>query len=209
MKIIIADYGMGNLLNVQKAFAYLGYSSEITQDPEEVAKADKLVLPGVGAFGSAMSFLKGIRSEKGRTMREAVLAFYQKGTPLLGICLGMQLLFEESEEYGCHQGLGIISGRVVRFPDRPGLKVPQMGWNSLLIQQPDHPLLRGIPEGSMVYFVHSYYCVPSDYSTVLALTEYGLPFCSVVGKDNVMATQFHPEKSGQVGLQILRNFAEI
>jgi len=200
--IVIVDYGMGNLRSVQKAFERFGHPAEITGDPNRVAEADKVVLPGVGAFCDAIARL-----------REAdfvapLTAHIRRGKPFLGICLGLQLLFTRSYEDGCHTGLDVFPGEVVRFADEPGLKVPHMGWNELQIKLPA-PVLHGVAEGSAVYFVHSYYVVPREPQIVAAETSYPRPFASAVWRDNVFATQFHPEKSQQVGLTILRNFAEL
>jgi imidazole glycerol-phosphate synthase subunit HisH len=202
--ITIIDYGMGNLRSVQKGFEKVGFDAKVTDDPREVSKAERLVLPGVGAFRDCMTNLR----EGGFV--EPILRHVESGRPFLGICLGLQLLFTESEEFGRHQGLGIVPGRVVRFPegmrDRDGeLKVPHMGWNEIAIRRPA-PIFRGIEDGSSVYFVHSYYVVPEDPEVTATETDYGLSFCSSIWKDNVMATQFHPEKSQQVGLKILKNF---
>jgi glutamine amidotransferase len=207
-EIVIIDYGMGNLRSAQKAFEKVGFSARLSSDPQVVAGADKLVLPGVGAFRDC------IRNLREGGFVEPILAHVAAGRPLLGICVGLQLLFSESEEFGRHQGLGIIPGKVVRFPAgmRSGgeeLKVPHMGWNTLSIRRPS-PILTGIAEQSFVYFVHSYYAVPDDPQLVAAETTYGdVTFCASVWKDNVMATQFHPEKSQAVGLEIVRNFGKL
>lgn len=204
MDVLIIDYGMGNLRNVQKAFEHIGVLARISSQPADLAAADGLVLPGVGAFGDAIANLRSAGLVE--PIREAVAA----GKPLLGICLGLQLLFEESEEMGLHRGLGILPGRVVRFDE--GLKVPHIGWNQLRIAGTDGPqarLLDGIPDGSYAYFVHSYYVVPADPGCVLATTEYGIEFASVVGIGHVFGAQPHPEKSQEVGLRLLRNYAEI
>ncbi|MGC8834602.1 MAG: imidazole glycerol phosphate synthase subunit HisH, partial [Armatimonadota bacterium] len=161
MKIAIVDYGMGNLRSVQKALEYLGFPADITSDPEQVISADKIIVPGVGAFGAAVQNLKSLRADSGLSMFDAVVECIQSGRPMFGICLGMQLLLSVSEEMGEHRGLGIIPGRVVRFPSMPGLKVPHMGWNSLRILK-RAPALANVADGAMVYFVHSYYCVPDD-----------------------------------------------
>jgi glutamine amidotransferase len=205
--ITIIDYGMGNLRSVQKAFEQVGCQAVVTADPAVAAQADKLVLPGVGAFRDCM------RNLADGGFVAPIKAHVDAGKPFLGICLGLQLLFTESEEFGRHQGLGVIPGRVVRFPDgaREGgapLKVPHMGWNRIGIRRPA-PLYRGVPDGSFVYFVHSYYVVPDDPAVIATETGYGRPFCSSIWRDNVMATQFHPEKSQAVGLQMLRNFGEL
>ncbi len=198
--IAIVDYGMGNLRSVQKAFEKVGAAAHVIQSPREMLGADGVVLPGVGAFGQAMDNLR--TAGWSGPLREACLA----GVPFIGICLGMQLLFESSEEMGQHAGLGILEGDVKRF--NGSLKVPQMGWNQIHIEQPSQ-LLRDVPEGSFAFFVHSYYCIPRDRSVVLATTEYGCVFASVVGRGNVFGAQFHPEKSQSVGLKMLENFAAI
>lgn len=200
--IAIVDYGVGNLRSVQKAFEYVGFAAEVTADAAALAEAEAIVLPGVGAFGAAAANLRA------SGLLPAVLQVVQAGRPFLGICVGMQLLFDYSEEQYCGEipkGLGLLHGSVKRFP--PGMKVPQIGWNQLQITQGDR-LFAGVPENAHVYFVHSYYCHPDDTNCVAAKTEYGISFCAAVQQDNVMAIQFHPEKSGRVGLQILRNFGE-
>jgi len=200
--IAIIDYQMGNLRSVQKAFAKVGHEAIITSDAGELAKASKMVLPGVGAFGDAMAELR--RRDLVEPIRQAV----SSGKPFLGICLGLQLLFETGYEGGQHQGLGILPGEVVRF-DLPGeFKVPHMGWNELKIVQPA-PIYAGIEAGTHVYFVHSYYVKPRDSSVVATTTDYGIEFCSSVCQGNLYATQFHPEKSQAAGLKMLRNFAEL
>jgi glutamine amidotransferase len=198
-KLVIVDYGVGNFRNVQKAFEAVGAAAEITDSVAAVEQAKAVVLPGVGAFGDAMRHLRA------RGLDQPVLAAAQAGKPVFGICVGLQLLFDESEEMGQHRGLGILPGKVIRFPDRPGLAVPHMGWNQI---EPAgaHPLLHHISPGDFAYFAHSYYAVPANPADIIACTDYGQPFPSVVGRENVCAIQFHPEKSQQVGLQILRNF---
>ncbi len=198
--IAIVDYGRGNLRSVQKAFEYLGYRALVTSDPDAILKAEKLVLPGVGAFGDCMDNLKD------RGLDVAVREFVASGKPFLGICLGLQLLFTYSEEFGPVEGLNLVRGRVVRFP--AGLKVPHMGWNQIEIER-RCPLLEGIGSGEYFYFVHSYYVVPEDDSVVVARTEYGVPFVSMINMDNIYATQFHPEKSQKAGLRLLDNFARL
>lgn len=205
--ITIIDYGMGNLRSVQKGFEKLGFTAKVTANPADLHDAERLVLPGVGAFKDCMDNLR----EGG--FIEPIRRHVAGGRPFLGICLGLQLLFTESEEFGRHQGLGIIPGKVVRFPGDmhiagEELKVPHMGWNQIRLRQ-DAPLFRGIADGTSVYFVHSYYVIPDDPTVVAAVTDYGIEFCSAIRRDNVMATQFHPEKSQQIGLQILRNFGEM
>ena len=209
--ILIIDYGMGNLRNVQKAFEYIGVLARVSSRTQDVAQAEALVLPGVGAFGDAMAHL----AQGG--LIGPICQSVSAGKPLLGICLGLQLLFDESEEMGTHQGLGILRGRVVRFA--PGLKVPHIGWNQLQFAghqaggsaapRSPSPLLDGIPDGSYAYFVHSYHAVADDPSCVLATTDYGLAFASVVQQGNVFGAQPHPEKSQEVGLRLLSNFAAI
>ena len=205
--IAIIDYGMGNLRSVQKGFEKVGSDAVVTQDPRVVLEADKVVLPGVGAFADCMSNL-----EKGGFV-EPLLRVIREGRPFLGICLGLQLLFTEGEEFGVHRGLDIIPGRVVRFPDGmteggEALKVPHMGWNQLAFKQRP-PAFAGLDEGTNVYFVHSYYVRPEDPTVVATTTTYGIEFCSSIWKDNIVATQFHPEKSQEVGLHILKNFASM
>jgi len=198
-QIIIIDYGVGNFRNVQKAFEAIGASATISDSVEVVSKAEVVVLPGVGAFGDAMANLQQ------RELDKPVLEAVQAGKPLLGICVGLQLLFEQSQEMGAHRGLAILPGQVVRFPQT--LTVPHMGWNQIEPQQ-NHPLLKNIERGDFAYFAHSYHAVPANPTHILACTEYGQRYASVVGKDNVCAIQFHPEKSQQVGLQILKNFVD-
>jgi glutamine amidotransferase len=205
--ITIIDYGMGNLRSVQKGFERLGFAAKVTADPVDVERAGKLVLPGVGAFRDCMDNLRS------GGFVEPIKRHIEDGRPFLGICLGLQLLFTESEEFGRHQGLGIIPGRVVRFPAamRQGgeeLKVPHMGWNQITVRR-QAPIFKGVTNGAAVYFVHSYYVVPEDEGVVATVTDYGVPFCSSIWRENVMATQFHPEKSQQVGLTILKNFGEL
>lgn len=206
--IAIVDYGMGNLRSVEKAFLAVGHHAFITGDPDEVAGAERVVLPGVGAFGAAMASLRA------SGMDEAVMSAIQAGKPFLGICLGLQLLFTESEELGRHRGLDLIPGRVVRFfqpgdrsPETKTLKIPHMGWNALEVCRPAPPL-KDFPVGGMVYFVHSFYAVAEDPGVVAATSRHGIDFCAAVWKDNVFAVQFHPEKSGALGIGILRNFGE-
>ncbi len=205
--IAIIDYGMGNLRSVQKAFERVGSAAEVTADPKRLRNADKIVLPGVGAFRDCINNL-----EQGGFV-EPILQVIAEGRPFLGICLGLQLLFSESEEFGLHKGLGVIPGRVVRFPEGmqeqgEKLPVPHMGWNQISLKAAT-PLFSGIQDNSNVYFVHSYYVKPDDQSVVAATCNYGLEFCAAIRKDNVMATQFHPEKSQAIGLQMLKNFAEM
>jgi glutamine amidotransferase len=197
--IVIIDYGMGNLRSVQKAIEAVGSAAEITSDPHRVAQASKVILPGVGAFADAMAELR--RTGLGEAFREAV----HKGKPCLGVCLGLQLLFDTSTEDGEHVGLGLLPGRVVRFPARPGLKVPHMGWNTLRIKKPA-PLLAGLPAEPSVYFVHSYHAVAAVEDDIAAESDYPEPFAAVVWRDNLTACQFHPEKSQTTGLAMYANF---
>jgi glutamine amidotransferase len=200
--ITIVDYGMGNLRSVQKAFQKLGIPAEISQSPAEIARAEKLVLPGVGAFRDAIAELK--TQQMVAPLRDHIAA----GKPFLGICLGLQLLFDVSYEGGEWEGLGVVPGEVVRLEDQPGLKIPHMGWNELqIIGEPR--VLKDIPTGSHFYFVHSYHVVPREESVVAARTTHGQSFVSVIARDNLFATQFHPEKSQRLGLKLLTNFAEL
>ena len=198
----IIDYDAGNLKSVEKALQALGEETVITRDREEILAADRVILPGVGAFGDAMEKLHQYG------LVEIIRQVVQKGTPFLGICLGLQLLFEESEESQGVPGLGILKGKIRRIPNTPGLKIPHMGWNSLKIR-PEAKLFRGIEDGSYVYFVHSYYLKAEDESIVAASTEYSTVIHASVERENVFACQFHPEKSSDIGLQILKNFSEL
>lgn len=204
--IAIVNYEMGNLRSVQKALQKVGYEAEVTDDPATMEAADKLVLPGVGAYSDAMAALRE------RNLVEPLRQIIASGRPTLGICLGMQLLFETSYEDGEHAGLGILPGKVVKFaPPRPGetsYKVPHMGWNQIELQQ-SSPLYAGIETGAYFYFVHSYYVVPKNPAVIATTTDYPQPFCSSVGRNNLYATQFHPEKSQAVGLKLLENFAKL
>ncbi len=222
--IVVIDYGMGNLRSVSKALESLGAMVRVSSDPADVGKAEKVILPGVGAFPSAM------RELTARGLIGAVQDALAAGTPYLGICLGLQLLFERSEEGEGAQGLGILPGAVRRFPQAEGLKIPHIGWNQVttgqsvplathhsprltvdlgLTTQRRCPLLRGIAEGSFVYFVHSYYAEPADRSVVALEADYGVRFTAMVWRRNLFATQFHPEKSQAVGLRLLKNFVEL
>jgi glutamine amidotransferase len=206
--INIIDYEMGNLRSVANAFERLGLNARISSDPQDIASADKVVLPGGGAFRDCIDNLRH------GGFVTPLLEHIDKGKPLLGICVGMQMLFDESEEFGRHQGLGLIPGRVVRFPadmveQGERLKVPHMGWNTLKLRK-ESPLFKGIADGSYVYFVHSYYCAAEDQEDVAASCCYGdIEFCASLWRDNIMATQFHPEKSQDLGLKIFRNFGEL
>ncbi len=194
MRIAIIDYSVGNLRSVEKGLAYVGVPAKATKDPSEIDSADAIVLPGVGAFESGMRHLE--------PLKKVVLDRVGEGVPLLGVCLGMQMLYEESEEGGLHEGLGLVKGRITRFSN--GLKVPHMGWNSLS-RKKEHPMLKNVNDGSFVYFVHSYRAPVSDGT--VAASDYGGEFTAMVAEGNVVGTQFHPEKSGAVGLRMLKNFA--
>jgi imidazole glycerol-phosphate synthase subunit HisH len=202
--IALIDYGSGNLRSVHKALLKVGAEVRIVQKPGEVADARAMVLPGVGAFDDCLNAL-------GRqSLLEGAREFIRSGRPFLGICVGYQALFERSDEFNsCAAGLGVFRGNVARFKSENGLKIPQIGWNQLEMARPDCPLYQGIPEGSYVYFVHSFFPKPADDSIVATRTTYGETFASSVWRDNVYATQFHPEKSQKVGLQLLRNFVDL
>jgi glutamine amidotransferase len=193
-EIAVLDYGLGNMRSVVRGLEAAGARPTITSDPEVIRSAAGIVLPGVGAFAEGM--------DKLAPLRDLVLKEVEH-KPLLGICLGMQMLLKESEEYGVHQGLGLVPGTVRMFPKKPGMKIPQMGWNT--ISPSAHPLFDGIPDGTYVYFVHSYYADTTPEFTI-AKTEYIVPYASAVGAGNVMGVQFHPEKSGDAGIRILKNF---
>jgi glutamine amidotransferase len=199
--IVIVDYGMANLRSVQKALEKVGHHADISGDPDRTAAADKLILPGVGAFRDAIARLRETGLDK------PILAHLRSGKPFFGICLGLQLLFERGHEDGSHEGLGYFRGEVVRFTEHPGLKIPHMGWNQLRIERCAPPL-RGLPADPAVYFVHSYHVVPAEEGIVATRTDYPTPFVSAVWRENVFATQFHPEKSQKIGLEMLRQFAE-
>ncbi|REK05467.1 MAG: imidazole glycerol phosphate synthase subunit HisH [Planctomycetota bacterium] len=200
--IAIIDYQMGNLRSVQKGFEKVGHQAVVTSDPGELIEAEKVVLPGVGAFEDAMAELRR------RELVEPIRTLIDSGKPFLGICLGLQLLFDVGYEDGKHEGLGILRGEVVRFDVPHGYKVPHMGWNQLRIRRPA-PILAGLEDGVHCYFVHSYHVVPADPEVIATETDYPTPFCSMIWRDNLYATQFHPEKSQRDGLQILKNFAEL
>jgi glutamine amidotransferase len=201
--ISIIDYGMANLRSVQKGFEHVGAQARIISRPEEIDAADRLVLPGVGAFADAVATLRD------KNLVDPILRHVKAGKPFLGICLGLQMLFETGYEDGEHRGLGVLPGRCVRFTvdQTQGLKVPHMGWNQLHFERRS-PLSKDLPEGCCVYFVHGYHVEPTDPNLIATTTDYGGPFVSSVWRDNVMATQFHPEKSQHVGLQMLKNFAQ-
>ncbi len=200
MKIVIVDYGAGNLHSVSRAVVHSGVRPLVTKSARYVSEADALIVPGVGAAADTMANL--IRHRLVEPIRE----FIASGRPFLGVCMGQQALFDVSEEGGRHECLGVLPGRVVRLPE--GLKVPHMGWNQVRQVKP-HPIFAGIPDDSFFYFVHSYYPSPADPAVVIGETEYGVTFPSVVARDNVVATQFHPEKSGEMGLRMYANFLQI
>ncbi len=200
MRLAMIDYGIGNLRSVKKALEAAGAEVLQTEDPDLILAADKVVLPGVGAFRDGMAGLES------RGLVPVLQEVVQRGTPLLGICVGMQLFFERGLEMGTWDGLGFIPGEVRPFPETD-LKVPQTGWNQLLVQR-ESPLLQGIRDGDYVYFNHGYYCAPSDIAAAITLTNYGFPYASAVQSGNIYGVQFHPEKSQSVGLAILRNFVE-
>ncbi|MCB9460032.1 MAG: imidazole glycerol phosphate synthase subunit HisH [Anaerolineaceae bacterium] len=199
MTLAVIDYGAGNLRSVLHALHHLGTENiQLVQEPDQLKGAERIILPGVGAFGAGMQQLH--KQDLVEPLKDAIAS----GLPYLGICLGMQFLFERSNEMGDHAGLGILPGNVTRFPEMD-LKVPHMGWNQLIIKQ-DSPILENVSEESYAYFVHSYYCEPADQSDILIEADYGLTFCAGVHRENIFGVQFHPEKSQQTGLTILRNF---
>jgi glutamine amidotransferase len=202
--VALLDYGSGNLRSAQKALLKVGADVRVVKRPEEINGARAVVLPGVGAFDDCVQALRK------QELLGAVAEFIKTGKPFLGICVGYQVLFERSEEFNsCAAGLEIFPGKVIRFPNQAGLKVPQIGWNQLKILRPDCPIFEGIPEGSYVYFVHSFFPKPADSSIAATETTYGEPFASSIWHENVYATQFHPEKSQAVGLQLLKNFVSL
>ena len=202
--IALLDYGAGNLRSVEKALRFVGGNVRLVQSPDGMKNASAVVLPGVGAFDDCVNAMQ--RQE----LLEATRGFIGTGRPFLGICIGYQALFEQSEEFdSCATGLGLFAGKVVRFPDGQGLKVPQIGWNQIEIVQPECPVFRGVENGSHVYFVHSFYPQPEDNSIAATRTTYGVDFVSAVWRENVFATQFHPEKSQKVGLKVLENFVNL
>jgi glutamine amidotransferase len=200
-KIVIIDYGMGNLRNVQKAFEKIGSDARLTRNKNEIGRASAIVLPGVGAFKDCVENLEKYG------LVEPLLRSIEKGKPYLGICLGLQILFSESEEFGSHKGLDLIKGKVVRFVPDPEHKVPHMGWNTIE-KEKEGPMLQGIERGDFFYFVHSYYVIPDKTQWISSFTTYGKPFVSSIWKENLFAIQFHPEKSQQKGLRILENFVK-
>lgn len=202
--IALIDYGSGNLRSVEKALRFVGADVHLVRQSEGLKGATAMVLPGVGAFDDCIQALEN------QGLAGPIRGFIRAGGPFLGICVGYQALFDKSEEFNSRSpGLGVFNGKVVRFAEKPSLKIPQIGWNQIQIAKPDCPLYRGIPDGSHVYFVHSYYPQPEDAAIVATRTEYGGWFASSVWKDNVFATQFHPEKSQEIGLQLLKNFAAL
>lgn len=209
LKVAIVDYGLGNLFSINQACEHVGLESIITSDPASIASADALILPGVGAFGDAMKSLTENR------LIQPVLDFVQTGKPFMGICLGMQLLFTESEEFGAHKGLNLIEGKIVRFPEknRDGniIRVPQIQWNRIYKNDDllwNNSVLKGIPEGAYMHFVHSYYAVPENKNTILSYSEYeGVRYASAVVKGNITGIQYHPEKSAEQGIQMYQNWA--
>ncbi len=200
-KIVIIDYGMGNLRNVQKAFEKIGHEARLTRNKNEIRKASAVVLPGVGAFKDCMENLRKYG------LIEILVRSVESGIPYLGICLGLQVLFSESEEFGSHKGLDLIKGTVVKFVPDPEHKVPHMGWNTIEMER-EIPMLQGIESGDFFYFVHSYYVVPDETEWISSVTTFNKPFVSSIWKENLFATQFHPEKSQQKGLRILENFVK-
>lgn len=199
--IAVIDYDAGNIKSVEKALDFLGQEADVTGEKEKILAADHVILPGVGAFGDAMENLRS------RGLDQVIYEVIRRGTPFLGICLGLQLLFERSDEAPGAEGLGVLKGEILRIPESDGLKIPHMGWNSLHLQN-NGRLFRGVEENAYVYFVHSYYLKAADESIVKASTEYGTHIHASVEKDNVFACQFHPEKSSDVGLKILKSFIE-
>jgi imidazole glycerol-phosphate synthase subunit HisH len=197
--IAIVDYGMGNLRSVEKGFLKVGVDARVVTEPRAVDDAHAVVLPGVGAFKDCMRNLREM------SLMEPIIRSIQKGKPYLGICLGLQILFTESEEFGIYKGLDIMPGKVVRF--QVDLKVPHMGWNNVKILR-RHPIFEGVKDESFFYFVHSYYVVPDDYNVIATTSDYGITFTSMVWRENILATQFHPEKSQENGLRILKNFGD-
>ncbi|MEY4167054.1 MAG: hypothetical protein RIR52_878 [Acidobacteriota bacterium] len=201
MTIAIIDYGVGNLRSVEKAFTSQGIEAIVTDDEPTLRRAERLVLPGVGAFAACMN---GLRQ---RGFDQLVLEAANAGTPILGLCVGLQMMFEEGHEFGVHRGLGLMPGRVVRFPE--GLHVPHIGWNQVHFRQPGHPILQNLSDNSFFYFVHSFHVETPDDDCILGETEYGITYPSICGRGSVVGVQFHPEKSQSAGLSLLRQFASI
>lgn len=207
LKIAIVDYKLSNLFSVQHACEYVGLKAQITSDPREVKNADAVILPGVGAFGDAMENLRKLK------LVEPLISHIKQGKPFMGVCLGLQLLFEESQEFGSHKGLGVLKGTVVKFPekikDNKQIRIPHIGWDKIEIKKPDLHF-SGMKSGEFMYFVHSYFVIPSDHDIIATTTNYeGIEFVSGVSKDNIFAVQFHPEKSGPRGPTLYSNFAEV
>lgn len=200
MSIAIIDYGVGNLRSVEKAFTSQGIEAVVTSDEKSLRAADKLVLPGVGAFKACMDGLKA------RGFDELVLDAAKTGKPIIGLCVGLQMMFDEGHEFGIHKGLGLMPGRVVKFPDK--LRVPHIGWNQVEFKR-DHKVFTDLPSQTFFYFVHSFYVESADSGCVLGETDYGMRYASICGRDNIVGVQFHPEKSQTAGLRLLKNFAEI
>ena len=200
MSIAIIDYGVGNLRSVEKAFTSQGIDAVVTRDEKVLREAEKLVLLGVGAFGYAMESLRNLGFDR------LVIEAAQIGKPIIGLCVGLQMMFEEGYEFGAHRGLGLLPGRVVKFP--AGVRIPHVGWNQVELKQ-SHPVFRDLPNNSFFYFVHSYYVESADPECVLGETEYSLRFASICGRGNIIGAQFHPEKSQDAGLKLLNNFAQM
>ncbi|MCW4572955.1 glutamine amidotransferase [Venenivibrio stagnispumantis] len=199
--IMLVDYGMGNLRSVEKALQKVGLEVNRSSNPEDIDKADAIVVPGVGAFADAIHNLERFG------LKDKIIQAINQGKPYLGICLGLQILFEYGYEFGEHEGLGIIKGKVIRFDERLNIKIPHMGWNQVWIKKKDK-MFKNIKEGDYFYFVHSYYAVPDEEDVIASYTDYGVDFCSAIEKDNIWAVQFHPEKSQTTGLKFLQNFAD-
>ena len=197
--IVVVDYGMGNLRSVSKALEKVGLDVKVSSDPKDVRDAEAIVVPGVGAFGDAIHNLQRFG------LLEEIIKSIEKGKPYLGICLGLQILFEYGYEFGEHEGLGVLKGKVIRFPEKEGYKVPHMGWNQVWLKKTEG-LFSDIKEGEFFYFVHSFYVVPEESEVIASITDYSVDFCSAIQKDNVWAVQFHPEKSQKAGLKLLENF---
>ena len=198
VNLAIINYEMGNLKSISSGLKKVGATIQITKDPEIIRKSDGIVIPGVGAFGDAMQNLTPVK--------QLITEEVEAGKPFLGVCLGFQLIFDDSTEFGIYEGFGLLKGHVIKLPET--IITPHIGWNQIIIRNPDNPLVKGVPNKSYVYFVHSFYPEPENSDIIIAETHYGLDFASIVGKDNIFATQFHPEKSSKVGLQILKNFLE-
>jgi len=199
--IMLVDYGMGNLRSVEKALQKVGLEVNRSSNPEDIDKADAIVVPGVGAFADAIHNIERFG------LKDKIIQAINQGKPYLGICLGLQILFEYGYEFGEHEGLGIIKGKVIRFDERLNIKIPHMGWNQVWIKKKDK-MFKNIKEGDYFYFVHSYYAVPDEEDVIASYTDYGVDFCSAIEKDNIWAVQFHPEKSQTTGLKLLQNFAD-